>query len=311
MFRTAKNRKRIECLASKFIHRTISSSTSIIQAAAPCETSTLIVNMAISPLKRRRAEGEPRDRPVRPKKRFRKQQEYHSSDSSEDSENDFAPVDLAESDGEEPTNKENGANSSQDESATSAQGSSSDDSTSEDDSDHSKEAAAGAKTTKRATSKRNDPEAFATSISKILNTKLARGAREDPVLSRSREALETSVDNANAKLEHRARAKLRADRKQDLERDKVTDVLGLESGTAGEVAEEEKRLRKIAQRGVVKLFNAVRAAQVKGEEAVREARKQGAVGQASREEKATEMSKQGFLELINGKGSKNLVEEAR
>jgi len=88
----------------------------------------------------------------------------------------------------------------------------------------------------------------------------------------------------------------------------VKDVLGLTSGLAGETAEEEKRLRKIAQRGVIKLFNAVRAAQVKGEEAAREARKQGTVGVVNREEKVNEMSKQGFLDLINGKNKKKIEE---
>merc|ERR1711964_462160 len=56
----------------------------------------------------------------------------------------------------------------------------------------------------------------------------------------------------------KAKAKLRAERREDLERGRIKDVLGLNSGTAGEIAEEEKRLRKIAQRGVVKLFNAIR-----------------------------------------------------
>ena len=112
------------------------------------------------------------------------------------------------------------------------------------------------------------------------------------------------------RLDKRAAAKLRADRKEDLQRGRVKDVLGLTSGDAGETAEEEKRLRKVAQRGVVKLFNAVRAAQVKGEEAGREERRKGTVGSANREEKVNEVIKKGFLELINGKGKSELVQEA-
>lgn len=65
--------------------------------------------------------------------------------------------------------------------------------------------------------------------------------------------------------------------------------------------EEEKRLRKTAQRGVVKLFNAVRQAQVRGEEARREAK--GLVGRGRREEKVGEMSRKGFLELVAGGGA--------
>ena len=70
------------------------------------------------------------------------------------------------------------------------------------------------------------------------------------------------------------------------------------------VTEQERRLRKTAQRGVVKLFNAVRVAQVKGEEAARESRRTGSgvVGRGAREEKVGEMSKKGFLDLVAGGG---------
>src|SRR5436305_12745943 len=120
-------------------------------------------------------------------------------------------------------------------------------------------------------------------------------------MSRNREALQTSNEVASERLEKRVRAKLRADRKEDLERGRVKDVLGLTTGDAGKTAEEEKRLRRIAQKGVVKLFNAVRAAQVKGEEAAREERKKGTVGLCNRQEKINEGIKQRFLELISGK----------
>ena len=93
--------------------------------------------------------------------------------------------------------------------------------------------------------------------------------------------------------------------------DRTTDIASLaahgevdvEGGvSAAQIAEQERKLRKTAQRGVVKLFNAVRAAQVKGEEAARKARGKGLVGQGRREEKVGEMSKKGFLDLIAGGG---------
>ena len=67
------------------------------------------------------------------------------------------------------------------------------------------------------------------------------------------------------------------------------------------MAAEEKRLRKVAQRGVVKLFNAVRAAQVQGEQTAKEEKRKGTIGMEHRQEKVNEMSKQGFLDLIGGK----------
>ena len=159
--------------------------------------------------------------------------------------------------------------------------------------------------------KRNDPSAFSTSISKILSTKLPTSARADPVLSRSKGASQTTTDFADEKLDRQARAKLRAEKKEELDRGRIRDVMGIERGQAGAVAEEEKRLRKVGQRGVVKLFNAVRAAQVRGEEAVKQERKKGTIGMGEREKAANEVSKQGFLELISGKQGKPLnIEEA-
>lgn len=179
------------------------------------------------------------------------------------------------------------------------------------DEDLSDEATSEAGGKRRSVPKRNDPSAFSTSISKILSTKLPSSARADPVLSRSRTAAQTTSDFANEKLDKQARAKLRAEKKEELDRGRVRDVMGIQRGLAGAVAEDEKRLRKMAQRGVVKLFNAVRAAQVRGEEAAKDERKKGTIGMGEREKAVNEVSKQGFLELINGKKGKALnIEEA-
>lgn len=175
-----------------------------------------------------------------------------------------------------------------------------DPSSAEDSTDESDASDDGDKPAGKPKQKRNDPDAFATSISKILSTKLPQSVRQDPVLSRSKTALDKSTSIANERLERKAKAKLRAEKREELDRGRVTDVLGIETGTTGEVAEEEKRLRKIAQRGVVALFNAFTAAQVKGQQAARDEQRKGTVGINRREEKVKEMSKQGFLELING-----------
>ncbi|KAJ5831924.1 hypothetical protein N7474_000235 [Penicillium riverlandense] len=271
----------------------------------------------------------------RPKK-FRKQAQYHSSDEDEE-DADFNAVSLAGSDEEEdggvavkpPTDaqlsKKKQAKSApapqqqSDESSSDGAGEEEaeeedaefedEDASGEDDSSGSETLATGAN--RKSVSKRNDPTAFSTSISKILSTKLPTAARADPVLSRSRNAAQTSSDLANEKLDQQARAKLRAEKKEELDRGRVRDVMGIERGMTGAVTEEEKRLRKMAQRGVVKLFNAVRAAQVRGEEAAKEERQKGTVGMGEREKAVNEVSKQGFLDLINGKKGKPLnIEEA-
>jgi hypothetical protein len=277
-------------------------------------------SLAGSQPRKRKVEEEMRRKTGRPKKRIRKQTEYHSSsDESEPiSEGGFAPVALLDSDEEggvsrvlssqkmprKPDGESEGSGMSDDEESDDSQ------SVNENGEDINRDFSSANRTPHKASTKRNHPEAFSTSISKILSTKLTRNARKDPVLSRSREAVQASNDIANERLEKRAKAKLRADRKEDLERGRVKDVLGLATGDAGQTAEEEKRLRRIAQKGVVKLFNAVRAAQVKAGEAAREERRNGTVGSVNREEKINESVKQGFFELITGKKKGKPIEEA-
>ncbi|KAJ5099580.1 hypothetical protein N7532_006581 [Penicillium argentinense] len=297
--------------------------------------------------KKRKVHDGMRGKTARPKK-FRRQTAYHSSSEDEKDDNeDFKAVNLADSDEEEdggvsvnkdsavepfskktkakpapepktkPAKDDEESESSvdekddeyEDEPAVDLEDNDTSGSEEEDNLSDSGESDAGNKG--RAIPKRNDPSAFSTSISKILSTKLPSSARADPVLSRSRIAQQSRDEFANEKLDKQARAKLRADKKEELDRGRVRDVMGIERGVAGNVAEDEKRLRKMAQRGVVKLFNAVRAAQVRGEEAAKDERKKGTIGIDEREKAVNEVSKQGFLDLINGKKGKPLnIEEA-
>ena len=131
--------------------------------------------------------------------------------------------------------------------------------------------------------------------------------RADPVLARSATAAEANASISNTKLETKARHKLRSEKKEALEKGRVKDVLGIESAVTQATLEEEKRLGKIAQRGVLKLFNAVRQAQVRGEEARKAA--SSIAGRGRREEKVGEMSKIGFLEMVAGGGKGKDIEE--
>lgn len=154
----------------------------------------------------------------------------------------------------------------------------------------------------RKVKKRNDPEAFATSISRILNTKLTTSKRSEPILARSKDAATANRELADSKLTEKARRQVVAERKAAQDKGRVKDVLGLNDPniTTATTSAKEKDLRRTAQKGVIKLFNAVRAAQVKGEQAEREAKEGGHVGMGTREEMVKEMSKQGFLDMITG-----------
>ena len=252
----------------------------------------------------------------RPVKKFKKQADYQSS-SEDEPDTDFQAVNLQDSDEGLDTTDLVGADAldTDDEPAldemeleeiTDASNSDSE-SGSEDEDDENENP----NLIRRR--KRNDPEAFATSMSKILGSKLSTSKRSDPVLSRSANAIQASKEITDLALEKKAKQKLRSEKREALDKGRVKDVLGAstafdaangrtEGPTVQETMELEKRLRKTAQRGVVKLFNAVRAAQIKGEEAAREAKAKGLVGQGRREEKVNEMSKKGFLELIAGGG---------
>jgi hypothetical protein len=263
-------------------------------------------------------------RPKKLKRSFKKQTDYYS-DSDEHSDHsveNFKPVNLADSDAEdeevakvgkiveadsdiELENDEPNLDDLSDE-VTDASNSDSED----DDSDAESEDGDDNPNNVKIRNKRNDPSAFATSMSKILGSKLSTSKRSDPVLARSVTALQASKEITDLALEKKAKAKLRAEKREAMDKGRVRDVLGASTAfdaakVEGEptqsvqaVQEEERRLRKTAQRGVVRMFNAVRAAQVKGEMAAREARQKGVVGHGRREERVNEMSKKGFLDLI-------------
>lgn len=289
----------------------------------------------------------------RPPKRQKRKQQYHSD--SEDDDQDFKAVNLLDSDDDDIHNatvddvagSDEDASSSEEEAPAPPKKSSKmkmslkqpqkvqrkddedtndddeeEDSELDDDEDDDEDQGEESRPRERISkSKRNDPEAFATSLSKILSTKLATSKRSDPVLARSaaaHEASKAAMDNA---LEAKARRQMREQKRKALEKGRVKDVLiatanettgELEESTS-EIMETERRLRKVAQRGVVKLFNAVRGAQVAAVQAEKGTRKDGVIGMGRREEKVNEMTKKGFLDLIasgGGKLSKNALEEA-
>ncbi|MCJ1247954.1 hypothetical protein MMC30_005169 [Trapelia coarctata] len=283
--------------------------------------------------KKRKLEDASNVRTSRPKRKFRKQSDYHSSSSP--SGDEFAPVNLADTDSEaeasakprKPSKISRSTKKSKPHAPQSASSASSSASSSEAENSPSDTSQSPHPT--RKLPKRHDPLAFSTSLTTILAAKLPTSTRSDPVLSRSKTAKEASHSISESKLEAKARKALRAEKKLASEKGRVRDVLlgdrpkasdiviaaggdnqgGSEGGkeaeggtTAQQILEQERRLRKTAQRGVVKLFNAVRAAQVKGEEAAREARAKGLVGSKRREERVGEMGKQAFLELVAGGG---------
>ncbi|KFY46017.1 hypothetical protein V495_02700 [Pseudogymnoascus sp. VKM F-4514 (FW-929)] len=281
------------------------------------------------PMRTKRKAGESmKGRPKKLVKKFKKQTDYDdgSGDDSDEvgDKQDFAAVNLADSDEEEAApvklsthvaaDSDNEEEENDEPNLDEASGSDvTDASNSDSDSDAEMSEADANPNNVKIRNKRNDPDAFATSMSKILGSKLSTSKRSDPVLSRSVNALQASKEITDQALEKKAKQKLREEKRQAMDKGRVKDVLGASTAfdaankeegeptvSVQQIKEEEKRLRKTAQRGVVRMFNAVRAAQIKGEQAARDARQKGVVGHGRREEKVNEMSKQGFLALIAG-----------
>ncbi|KAI0536744.1 Rrp15p-domain-containing protein [Xylaria digitata] len=265
----------------------------------------------------------------RPKKKQKKVPQYHS-DSEEDIDNalvdDIASLSGSDIESEpevdapavKPVRRSKGKNSKknagEEEESDSQDGASAegDDNVDDDDDDEDDEFTNSEGETsnlgsKRPKSKRNDPNAFATSLQKILSTKLSNSKRADAILSRSVEAQKASREIVDATLEAKARKLLRDQKLVALEKGRVKDVMtsdNSEETSMGEILQTERRLRKTAHRGVIMLFRAVREAQERANEADKDARKEGIIGTQQRQERVNEMSRQGFLDLIAGGGGK-------
>lgn len=95
--------------------------------------------------------------------------------------------------------------------------------------------------------KRNDPAAFSETMSKILSSHLTTKARKDPVLVRAKKFQENIDDS---KLEAKARRVLKEEKRKELDKGRVKDLVPKTDDEAARKAlEHEKRLRKTAQRG--------------------------------------------------------------
>ena len=160
--------------------------------------------------------------------------------------------------------------------------------------------------------KADNPSAFASSMAGILGYKLTRTQRANPILARSATAKEADETLLDMKLEKKAKAEMKRERfkmggvglgpdhnLEGIQGKGTQDPLDGQELFANQ--QQEKELRKMAQKGVIKMFNAFTSVREKTMEA------QGLGGsRAKKEEKATEMSKEGWLEYI-GQGGKGKV----
>ncbi|CCH42813.1 Replicase polyprotein [Wickerhamomyces ciferrii] len=149
---------------------------------------------------------------------------------------------------------------------------------------------------KRKKNKDDGSESFATAVNAILGSKLKAYDRKDPIFARSKQILKKADDE---KLEAKARRELLAEKKRVYDQDRIKDLLPKEDSTARQVIDHEKKLRKIAQRGVVRLFNVVMSTQNRTSN---EVNKTKVLGQDQKEKLISEISKEKFFDLVKAAG---------
>lgn len=137
---------------------------------------------------------------------------------------------------------------------------------------------------------------FATAVTAILGSKLKAYDRKDPILARAKVTLKKAESE---KLEAKARRELLSEKRKIYDKDRVRDLLPKEDSEARAVLEHEKKLRKIAQRGVVRLFNVIMTTQNK---ATAEIANTKVLDGDKREKMLSEVSKEKFFDLVKAAG---------
>lgn len=152
-------------------------------------------------------------------------------------------------------------------------------------------------------------EKFSSAMSAILGSHLKQYDRIDPVMARQKKALEQKEQD---KLDDKARKLLTREKKKFLLKSRKIDIIPQENeeGEIASLLEQEKRLRKIAQKGVVRLFNVITATQLKTEREVSEKLASSHVKSAIHKEKEeskliSEVSKETFLDLVRAAGDED------
>ncbi|CAG8433106.1 7777_t:CDS:2 [Ambispora gerdemannii] len=147
---------------------------------------------------------------------------------------------------------------------------------------------AGQKRKKSSRKSTSTADEFAESMNKILSSQVKTINQKAPILSRSK-GIEKRIDEE--RLEYRARKALNAEKKKFAAKDRVPADYN--------TADHERKLKKVATRGVVKLFNAIREAQKTAEAA--EVVGGGKDKLSTRQAKdVASMSKATFLDALKG-----------
>ncbi|EEB09151.1 rRNA processing protein Rrp15 [Schizosaccharomyces japonicus yFS275] len=136
---------------------------------------------------------------------------------------------------------------------------------------------------------------FADGIAEILNAPAgAENEEETPILSLSKKSRKVLHQDREARKANKLRRLRRRERLREENVGRIARMSEYGEDKIPEVLQRERNLRRIAQRGVVQLFNAVRSTQVKAKQTAQTV----SGGRTAREQKVNELSKTSFLDLI-------------
>lgn len=138
---------------------------------------------------------------------------------------------------------------------------------------------------------------FASALNAIVGSKLKAYDRKDPILARNKVTLKKLESD---KLESKAKKLMLTEKKELYDKFRVKKILPSSSNPQElkDILDKERRLKKVAQRGVVRLFNAVLSTQIKTNQEI----SQEKVGEVRKEELMNEISKEKFLDLVQAAG---------
>lgn len=140
-------------------------------------------------------------------------------------------------------------------------------------------------------------ESFANAFNAIVGSRLKAYNRKDPILAKNKTTLKKLESD---KLEAKAKRLILSEKKQVHDKHRVKNLLpsASEPEKVRTIIQNERQLKKVAQKGVVRLFNAVLSTQIKTNQELGQEK----VGQTKKEELMNEISKEKFLDLVQAAG---------
>ncbi|CUM49295.1 uncharacterized protein AC631_03909 [Debaryomyces fabryi] len=140
-------------------------------------------------------------------------------------------------------------------------------------------------------------ESFANAFNAIVGSRLKAYNRKDPILAKNKTTLKKLESD---KLEAKAKRLILSEKKQLHDKHRIKNLLpsASEPEKVRTIIQNERQLKKVAQKGVVRLFNAVLSTQLKTNQEIGKEQ----VGQTKKEELMNEISKEKFLDLVQAAG---------